>query len=141
MALSRIKYLKLGLFCTKHGSQYYLVYSIVLNCWELKIIVICLKLLVKLRFFGFLSVVGIFAHKVAQTLFVLHETWHTTLFGIYYRFEVVWIKIHSHILEKFHVKLRFYGFLSRFGTFVQLGVYSAKPCTQNYLVYIFFWSG
>ena len=47
----------------------------------------------------FLSVFGTFAHKVAQTWFVLHETWHTTLFGIYYCVEVVRILNHSHILE------------------------------------------
>ena len=48
----------------------------------------------------------------------MHETWHTILFGINYCVEVVTIKSHSHILEKLRVKLRFYGFLSLFGTFV-----------------------
>ena len=47
----------------------------------------------------FLSVFGTFAHKVAQTWFVLHETWHTKLFGIYYCVEVVISLNHSHILE------------------------------------------
>ena len=36
-----------------------------------------------------LSLFGSFAHKVVQTWSVLHETWHTTRFGIYYRVEVV----------------------------------------------------
>ena len=38
-------------------------------------------------------------HKVAQTWFVLHETWHTTLFGIYYSVEVVRIENNSDMLE------------------------------------------
>ena len=50
-------------------------------------------------FKGFLSVFGNFMHKVAETLFVLHETWHTTRFGIYYCVEVVIIVNHSHMLE------------------------------------------
>ena len=50
-------------------------------------------------FKGFLSVFLTFAHKVAQTWFVLHETWHTTLFGIYYCVEVVRILNHSHMLD------------------------------------------
>ena len=66
---------------------------------ELKTIVICLKLRVKLRFQVFLSVFGTFAHKVAQTWFVLHETWHTSLFGIYYYVEVIIIENQSHMLE------------------------------------------
>ena len=52
-----------------------------------------------LRFYGFLCFLGTFAHKVAQTSFVLHETWHTTLFGIYYCVEVVRIENHCHMLE------------------------------------------
>ena len=52
-----------------------------------------------LRIYGFLSVFGTFADKVAQTWFVLHETKHTTLFGIYYCVEVVRIENHSHVLE------------------------------------------
>ena len=47
----------------------------------------------------FLSVFGTFAHTVPQTWIVLHETWHTTLFGIYYCMEVVRIENHSHMLE------------------------------------------
>ena len=59
----------------------------------------CWKLRFKLRFYAFLSVFGTFAHKVAQTWFVLHETWQTTLFGIYYCVEVVKIESHNHMLE------------------------------------------
>ena len=52
-----------------------------------------------LRFYGFLSFFGTFADKVAQTRFVLHDTWHTTLFGLYYCVKVVRIKNQSHMLE------------------------------------------
>ena len=52
-----------------------------------------------MRFYAFLSVFATFAHKVAQTWFDLHETWHTTLLGIYYCVEVVWIENHCHMLE------------------------------------------
>ena len=78
LALSRIKQLKLGLFCTER----YLAYTIVLNWLVLKIIVICSKLRVKLRFYAFLCIFATFVHNVAQTWFVFHETWHITLFGI-----------------------------------------------------------
>ena len=83
----------------KQGTPHYLVYIIVLKWLEIKFIVICLILRAKLRFYGFLSVVGTFAHKVAQTWFVLKETWHTTLFGIYYCVEMVRIENYSHMLE------------------------------------------
>ena len=66
---------------------------------EFKIIVICQNLRVMLRFYAFLSIFGTFSHKVDQTWFVLHETWHTTLFGIYYFVEVVRIENHRHMLE------------------------------------------
>ena len=46
-----------------------------------------------------LSVFCAFAHKVAQTWFVLQETWHTTLFGIYYNVEVVIIENDIDIIE------------------------------------------
>ena len=58
-----------------------------------------LKLRVKLRFSRFLSFFGTLAHKAGQTWFNMHETWQTTLFGIYYCVEVVKIKNHSHMLE------------------------------------------
>ena len=48
---------------------------------------------------GFLSVFGTFVHNVAQTWFVLHENWHTTLFRIYYVVEVVRMENDSHMLE------------------------------------------
>ena len=50
-------------------------------------------------FKGILSVFGTFRHKVAQTWFVLHETWQKTLFGIYYCVEMVRIENHSNMLE------------------------------------------
>ena len=46
-----------------------------------------------------LSVFGTFAHKEAQTWFFLHETWHKTLFGISFCFEMVRIQNHSHMLK------------------------------------------
>ena len=55
LALSRIKWFKLGLFCMKLGTQNYLVHSIVMKWLELKTIVICFKLRVKSRFCGFLT--------------------------------------------------------------------------------------
>ena len=75
------------------------MYFIVLKCLELKIIVICLKLRVKLQVYAFLSFFSPFAHKTGQTWFVLHGTWHITLFGIYYCVEVVRIENHSHMQE------------------------------------------
>ena len=53
LALSRIKWFKLGLFGTKLGTQHYLVHKIVLKLSESEIIVICLKLRAKLRVCGF----------------------------------------------------------------------------------------
>ena len=98
-ALSRIKQLKLGLFCTKLCTRHYLACIIVLKWLELKIVVICQKLRVKLRFYGYLNFFGTFAHNVAQTQFVLQETWHITLFDIYQCVEVVRIENHSHMQE------------------------------------------
>ena len=46
-----------------------------------------------------LSFIGTFAHKVAQTLLFLHDTWHTKIFGLNYFVEVVRIVNHSHILN------------------------------------------
>ena len=54
---------------------------------------------------GFLNVFGSFAHILAQTWFVLHETLHTTLFGLYYGVEVVRNENHGH--TRLRVKLRF----------------------------------
>ena len=87
------------MFCTKLGTQHHTVYIVLLKWLEYKIIVICYKLRVKLRLQWFLSVFANFAHKVAQTLFFLHETWHTTLFDIYYCVKVVRFENHSHMIE------------------------------------------
>ena len=38
--------------------------------------------------------------KVAQTWFVLHETWQTTLCGIYHCVKMVRIENHSHMPER-----------------------------------------
>ena len=65
----------------------------------MKIIVIYFRLRAKLLFYGVLSCICTFPHKVAQTWFVLHETWNTTLFGIYYCIYVVRIENQSHMLE------------------------------------------
>ena len=53
----------------------------------------------KLRFYGFLRFIWTFVHKVAQTLFVLHETWHKKLFRMYYSVEMVRIANNSHMLN------------------------------------------
>ena len=42
---------------------------------------------------------GSFVHKDDQTWFVLHETWHATLFGIHYCVEEVTIVNRIHMLE------------------------------------------
>ena len=70
---------------------------------------------------------ALYAHIVAQTWFVLHETWRTILFVIYYCVGVVRIENHSHML-KLRLKLRFYEFLSFFGFF-------AHKVAQNWLVF------
>ena len=51
-----------------------------------------------------------FAHKVAQTWFVLHESWQTTLFSIYYCVEVVRIVNHNHMLEIYVLCMDFMRF-------------------------------
>ena len=50
------------------------------------------------------------SHKVAQTWFVLHETRHTIVFGIYYCFEVVRIESYSHVLEYYVLSCDFMDF-------------------------------
>ena len=52
-----------------------------------------------MRFYGFLSYIGLFAHKVAQTWLRLHETWHRTLFDIYYCVDVNSIENLTHIID------------------------------------------
>ena len=39
------------------------------------------------------------AHKVAQSLFVLRENWHSTQFVIYYYVVVVRIENNNHMIE------------------------------------------
>ena len=100
----------------KLGTQHYLVYIIVLKWLELKIIVICQKLRAKLRFYGFLSFFGTFPHIVDQTWFDLHET--CTQHYLVYIFVLKWLEWKVIVIrQKFCVKLRFYRFLSLFGTF------------------------
>ena len=48
---------------------------------------------------GFSNFFGTFSHEVAQTWYVLPETWRTTLFGIYNYVAVVRIENYSHMLE------------------------------------------
>ena len=116
LALLRIKQLKLGLFCTKLGTQYYLVYIILLNWLEFNIIVICLKIRVKLRFYGFLSVFDTFAHKVAQTCFFFTKL-RTQHYFVFINL-LKWLELKIiFICYKLLVKLRFYGFLSVFVSF------------------------
>ena len=52
-----------------------------------------------LQFYVFLSFFDTYPYDKAQTLFVLYETWHTTLFGLYYCVEVVRFENNSHVLE------------------------------------------
>ena len=67
------------------------------------------KLRVKLRLYGFLSFFASFARKVNQTWFLLHETWHTTLFSIYYSIEVVIKKLYSYA-RNYELSCDFMGF-------------------------------
>ena len=46
---------------------------------------------------GFKAFFSTFTRTVAQTWFVLHETCHTTVFGIYYVVKVDRIENHSHV--------------------------------------------
>ena len=63
-----------------------------------------------LRFYGFLCFFKTFAHEVDQMWFVLHETWHQTLFSIYFCVEVVTIENHSDMLEKYVLCFYFMDF-------------------------------
>ena len=58
---------------------------------------VLVAILCDLRFFG------TFAHKKAQTWFVLHETWQRKQIGINYCVEVVRNVNHSHMLETWFV--------------------------------------
>ena len=82
-----------------------------------KIIVICLKLRAKLRFLGFLNAFGIFSHEVVLIWFVCHETWHTTLFCIYYCVEKVRVERNNHMRE-ITCLVAFLWFLKRFWHFL-----------------------
>ena len=53
---------------------------------------------------------------MVQTWIVWHETWHETVFGIFYCIEMVRIENNS-ICLKIRATLDFLGFLSAFGTF------------------------
>ena len=91
---------KVGLLFMKLRTQHYLLYVIVSKWLESKKIAICLKLRGKLRFcFVFLIVFGTFSHKLVQTRFVCKETWHTTLFGIFYCVELGRIENNTHMFE------------------------------------------
>ena len=86
-----------------------------LKWWKLKTIVICLKLCAKLRVWGFLNVSATFSHKVVHTLFVLHETLHTTLF--LYIIVLKWLESNIVRCLKLRATLCICDFLSVLGTF------------------------
>ena len=137
MALSRIKWLKRGLFCRKLVTKKYLVYVTVLKWWESNIIVICLKFYPKLRVWGFLNVFSTFSHKVVQSCCFGNETLHTTLFGIYYFVEMVWFENNSHMLD-ITCWVAFLSFLiflalSRIKCFKHC-LFHTKPTAQHYLI-------
>ena len=50
-------------------------------------------------FLRFLSFFGTYSLKVVKTWFVWHETWHTSLFCIYYCIELIRIENNSHMLK------------------------------------------
>ena len=58
-----------------------------------------LEITCQVSFLSFLSFFGSNTLKVVQTLFVWHETWHTTLISIYYCVEMVRIEKNSHMLK------------------------------------------
>ena len=124
LELSRIKWLKLGLFATKNSILHYLAYIFVLKCLKSKSIVIFLIIRPKLCFWGFLSVFDTLSHKIFQIWFVCHEKLHTTI--------VVFLILRA--------KLRFWGFfaflaLSRIKWF-KLGLFAMRNGTYHYLTYI-----
>ena len=84
---------------------------------ESKIIVICLKLREKLFFSSYFIFFSTFLDKVVQTFIVLHETWHQTLFSLYYCVDMVILENNSHVLENtcYVVFLMFFFYF--FGTF------------------------
>ena len=84
---------------TKVGPQHYLVYIVMLKWLESKKRVMCLKLRAELRFLGILCGISNFSQEVVQAWFVCHETWNTTLFGIYYCVYIFRIQNNSHMLE------------------------------------------
>ena len=60
----------------------------------------CLKLRALLHFKGFFFIFfDTFAYNVVQNFFVCHETYDTTLIGIYCCVEIVTIENNSHMLE------------------------------------------
>ena len=63
LAHSRTNWFQLGLFGTKHCTQYNLLYVIVLKWLESKTIDICLKLHAKLRCLGCLAFVAFYRIK------------------------------------------------------------------------------
>ena len=81
-ALSRTKWFQLGLFGTKLGTQYNLLYVIVLKWFESKTIDICLQLHAKLRFLGCLAFLvfyrikwcklGLFGTKLGRQHYLEH---------------------------------------------------------------------
>ena len=100
---------------------------------------ICLILRAKLLFKGFLITFSTFSHKVFQTWFIWHKTWHTTLFGIYYcieMFESKTIVMCLKLRAKFNFRV-FYAFLAlaRIKWF-KLGFFGTKLAKQHYLLYI-----
>ena len=77
----------------KLGCLNYLVYIVVIKWLQFETIVICVKLRTMWRYKGFFSILGFFSHKGVQTWFVWLETWHTTLYGIYYCGQMVRIEM------------------------------------------------
>ena len=82
----------------KLGTQDYLVYIIVLKWLEQKNRHM-LEIMYQVAFLMFLKIFDTYSVKIVQTLFVWHETWHTTLISIYYCFEMVRIENNCHIFE------------------------------------------
>ena len=138
MALSRIKWLKLGLFRTKPSRQHYLILIIVFKLLDSQTIVICLKLSAKLLFSRFfLAVLALSWIKLFQLS--LFCTKHGTQHYLVYIIVLKWLDSKTIFMYlKLRAKLRFKFFyivlaLSRIKWFKH-GFFRTKHSTLHYLV-------
>ena len=118
LVVSRIKWSKLGLFGTTHGTRHYFLYFIVLNWLESKTIVICLKLGSKFRFLRFVE--RFFAvSRIKWFKLGLFDTKLGTQHYLVYIIVLNWLESRTIFISfTLHAKLVFLRFLSVFVTFL-----------------------